>query len=169
MEPKPAVWDSCFANSTTPPVLLAPRHGNIVVPAFRLLDYGPFGTAIVIPYFFTASDTNTLIELGGGTPAGKDGNPTLSAFTLEDLAPAAITPVPFSVAGSKPVTGGAFQLSFTNLSGLPFTALATTNVGLPLSNWTVLGAPTEARPGQYQFTDLQATNNTKRFYRVRSP
>jgi hypothetical protein len=65
--------------------------------------------------------------------------------------------------------GGAFQISFTNLSGLGFTVLATTNLALPLSNWTVLGAPTEAPPGQYQFTDAQATNNPQRFYRVRSP
>jgi hypothetical protein len=47
--------------------------------------------------------------------------------------------------------------------------LATTNVSLPLSNWTMLGTPTEAPPGQYQFTDLQASNLVQRFYRVRSP
>ena len=37
---------------------------------------------------------------------------------------------------------------------------------LPLSSWTVLGAPTEAPAGQYQFTDSQTTNNPQRFYRV---
>ncbi len=35
--------------------------------------------------------------------------------------------------------------------------------------WTVLGAPTEASPGQFQFTDLQAPNYPLRFYRIRSP
>ena len=47
--------------------------------------------------------------------------------------------------------------------------LAATNVALPLSNWTVLGAVSESPPGQFQFSDSQATNNPHRFYRVRSP
>jgi hypothetical protein len=55
------------------------------------------------------------------------------------------------------------------MSGLDFTVLGATNVALPLSNWTVLGAASEAPPGQYQFTDSQSTNNVRRFYRLRSP
>ncbi len=43
------------------------------------------------------------------------------------------------------------------------------NPALLSSNWTALGAASEAPPGQYQFTDWQATNNPRRFYRVRSP
>ena len=31
-EPNPPVWDSCFANYTTPPALLAPRHGIALDP-----------------------------------------------------------------------------------------------------------------------------------------
>ena len=65
--------------------------------------------------------------------------------------------------------GGAFQFSFTNVSGAAFTALAATNVSLVLSNWTVLGGATEISAGQFQFTDPQATNYSQRFYRVRSP
>lgn len=38
-----------------------------------------------------------------------------------------------------------------------------------MKNWTVLGAMTETSPGQFQFTDSQATNHPQRFYRVRSP
>jgi hypothetical protein len=60
-------------------------------------------------------------------------------------------------------------LSFTNLAGLNFTVLASTNLGLPLSNWTVLGMPTEEPPGQYQFTDPQTTHPPIQFYRVRWP
>ena len=44
-----------------------------------------------------------------------------------------------------------------------------TNVLLPLSNWTAIGSVMETVPGQYQFTDSQATNFPLRFYRVRSP
>jgi hypothetical protein len=61
---------------------------------------------------------------------------------------------------------GALQFSFTNPSGATFTVLASTDVGLPLSNWTVLGGVPETSPGQYQFTDPQAVNGPRRFYRV---
>ena len=42
----------------------------------------------------------------------------VNCVTLETLAPAGTTPVPFSLTGSSSVAGSAFQLSFTNLSGL---------------------------------------------------
>ncbi len=41
-------------------------NGTTIVPNFRLLDYGPMGTAIVIPYVFTATSTNAPTQLGGG-------------------------------------------------------------------------------------------------------
>lgn len=65
--------------------------------------------------------------------------------------------------------GGAFQFGFTNVPGLSFTAFATTNVTLGFTNWTELGAVSEVSPGQFQFTDTQATNTSQRYYRVRSP
>ena len=64
---------------------------------------------------------------------------------------------------------GAFQFNFTNQPGASFTVLTSTNVTLPLSNWTVLGSPVEGPAGQYQFTDTQATNSRQRFYSVKSP
>ena len=65
--------------------------------------------------------------------------------------------------------GGAFQFAFTNTPGLSFTAFATTNVALRLTNWTRLGTVPEVSPGQFQFTDPQAAATSQRFYRVRSP
>jgi hypothetical protein len=63
--------------------------------------------------------------------------------------------------------GGAFQFAFTNNPGLTFTVLAATN--LMQASWDALGAAAEISPGQYQFTDLQATNSRTRFYRVSWP
>ena len=77
-------------------------------------------------------------------------------------------PVAFSLAASS-LAGGLFQLSFTNLSGLPFTVLGSTNLDLPLAGWTVLGAPVEGPSGTYQFTDAPSANSAARFYRVSSP
>jgi hypothetical protein len=64
--------------------------------------------------------------------------------------------------------GGAFQFAFNNTPFSAFTVLAANDLSLP-QRWTVLGPATEIGPGQFQFTDPQATNNPQNFYRVRSP
>jgi alpha-tubulin suppressor-like RCC1 family protein len=74
-----------------------------------------------------------------------------------------------TLTGSRQPTIGSFQINFTNNRGARFTVVATTNLLLPLSNWILLGGVPEVWPGQFQFTDLQATNGPARFYRVRSP
>jgi len=64
------------------------------------------------------------------------------------------------------LANGNFQLTFTNVSGLNFSILASTNIATAATNWTVLGAPIETpAAGQYQFTD--SITNKARFYRVR--
>jgi WD40 repeat protein len=78
-------------------------------------------------------------------------------------------PTETTLTGARALTNGAFQLAFTNNPGALFGVLATTNPTLPLSNWTALGGATEVSPGQFQFTDPQATNTLCRFYRLRSP
>jgi hypothetical protein len=59
-----------------------------------------------------------------------------------------------------------FQLTFTNTPSTTYTVLATTNIALSVTNWTNLGTATDSIPGQFQFTDLHATN-ILRFYRLR--
>jgi hypothetical protein len=67
------------------------------------------------------------------------------------------------------LTNGLFQFAFTNSPGALFGVLAATNPALPLSNWAVLGVVAESSPGQFQFSDLQATNLAQRFYIIRVP
>ena len=76
---------------------------------------------------------------------------------------------PFTLNGAKIQANGSLQFTYTNIPGAPFTALTTTNLSFPLTNWLALGPVTESPPGQYQFTDLPATNSPPRYYRVRSP
>jgi hypothetical protein len=66
---------------------------------------------------------------------------------------------------------GSFQFGFTNQPNASFRVFAATNIDQPWSGWAVIGFATEspASSGQFQFTDLQATNYPHRFYRVRSP
>lgn len=77
-------------------------------------------------------------------------------------------------AANAPVLNGGsysdknFQFSFSNAVAADFTALTSTNLAVPLSNWTVLGNAMEVAPGQYEFTDTSATNH-QQFYGVVSP
>jgi len=75
-------------------------------------------------------------------------------------------PTATTLTGARRLTNGAFQCDFTNAVGALYGVLASTNVASPSSNWTALGGATEVAPGQFQFTDLQATNYLQRFYRV---
>jgi hypothetical protein len=63
---------------------------------------------------------------------------------------------------------GAFQFSWTNAPGSINIVLSTTNLMTPLIDWSTNGNGVEISSGQFQFADLQATNQ-QRFYRVRSP
>ena len=63
----------------------------------------------------------------------------------------------------------AIQFSFTNSPGITFTALTATNASSAPGNWQSLGNPIETTPGQYRFTDPQATNAPRRFYQIRWP
>ena len=63
---------------------------------------------------------------------------------------------------------GHFQFSFSNEASVIYAVLATTNVALPLAQWTVLGPPVSLGGGLYRFTDLLATNHAQRFYLLRA-
>jgi hypothetical protein len=78
-------------------------------------------------------------------------------------------PTPMTLALARQFANGSFQFSFDNVPGAQFAVLATTNLSLPLSNWTVLNSVIEAQPGQFLFTDPQPASGPCRFYRVRSP
>lgn len=69
----------------------------------------------------------------------------------------------------KLFSNGAIQFSFLNNPLATFTVLTTTNVSVPLTNWTVAGTATNAAPGVFQFTSQPATNVPRRFYLVRTP
>ena len=64
---------------------------------------------------------------------------------------------------------GSFQFRFANASGVLFRVLASTDMTLPLSNWSVLGYLAETTSGLYVFTDTQASIYPKRFYRATYP
>jgi hypothetical protein len=84
----------------------------------------------------------------------------------------------FIIAPSPPVLtkptrlgSGAFQFEFDYASGASFTVFAGTDAAQPVNTWSNLGAALEspAGSGRFQFTDPQANNFPRRFYRVSSP
>jgi hypothetical protein len=87
------------------------------------------------------------------------------------LVTVAVPPVVFDAGGGGQISGGAFQFSFTNFSGVTFTALGSTNLLLPLPQWTRLGPVVESPLGSgiYKLTDTQLSNQAARFYRVSMP
>jgi hypothetical protein len=64
---------------------------------------------------------------------------------------------------------GSFQFDFTNIPGMGFSVFRSTDLSLPLTNWTPLGPMTENPPGQFRFIDPPADLDGPRLYRVRSP
>jgi len=64
---------------------------------------------------------------------------------------------------------GTFPISFTNAPVMGFVVPASTNISLAVTNWIVLGAPTENPAGQYQFIDSPVAGTQQRFYRVSLP
>ncbi len=136
-------------------------------------------------YQWQRSETNLF---NGGNVSGVNSNTlTLANVQLEDaggyrvIVTNAFGSVTSSVAvltvaipspialSSATMSNGVFRFFFTNTPGANFTVLSTTNVSLPLSNWTALGSLVEFLPGQFRFTHSNATTNQQRFYCVRAP
>jgi DNA-binding beta-propeller fold protein YncE len=76
---------------------------------------------------------------------------------------------PPTITSAQILADGVLQFVFTNTLGASFTVLSTTNLSLSLSNWTVVGTASNTAPGQFQFTSQPTTNDSQRYYTVRSP
>jgi hypothetical protein len=100
-----------------------------------------------------------------------NGQPQLSAsqsFSVVVLASNSPPPTVIVISGATNLPDGTFQLAFTNTPGASFSVLTSTNLALPVTEWTNAGAVLETSPGSYQFTD-ETPSTPQRFYRVRSP
>jgi hypothetical protein len=78
---------------------------------------------------------------------------------------------PFFLTGLQSVTDGQgnhVEFSFSNNPQATFSVLSTTNLNLPLSNWTVIGTPSNLGTGIFQFISAPISNEPKRFFGVRS-
>jgi len=83
-----------------------------------------------------------------------------------------------TVTGPRPIpaqnliaelANGGVTIQFAGTPKTGYSVLATTDVSLPLVNWTLVGQATEYITGLFQYIDTRTSNNSQRFYRVRSP
>jgi hypothetical protein len=126
----------------------------------------PPGLAVYVTYDGSASAPTNV---GSYTVIGTINDPNYQGSATNTLIIAAGPAVPPYLTNPLRLANGGFQFAFTNSPGAPFTVLASTDLTLPMSNWTVLGSVTEVSPGQFQCTDPQPTNRPRRFYRISSP
>jgi hypothetical protein len=76
---------------------------------------------------------------------------------------------PPTLTGTQILGNGALQFDFTNIQDASLTVLSSTNLSMPLSNWTVVGTASNIGPGRFQFTSQPTTNDSQQFFSVRSP
>ncbi|HTY87377.1 MAG TPA: immunoglobulin domain-containing protein [Candidatus Acidoferrum sp.] len=149
-----------FPTSLTTEVLngtLPANQTNLAVSAFSIADWAPGSTLWLVWQAQTTA--------GGAQDVAID-NVSLSATPT----PVAVTqPVLNGPAYANGGAGAGLTFHFTNSPGADwqFTIWGTTN--LAPASWQYLGHPTEGPAGQYQFTDSQATNKPRQFYKVTSP
>lgn len=162
------------AGSTTAVELNAQSLACDLVRGLNHVDYG--GTLVV---------TNVAGTLVGGqsfqlfSPAGSSGNfssivpATPGAGLAWDFNPAtgnlsvvALPPPQITQSGFGP--GNTFTLSGTGPTGASYRVLGTTNLTVPLSNWTALSTGLFVG-GVFSFAHPQATNHSQRFYRLSVP
>ena len=157
-------------------------------PVVTLLDQ--YTNSVTNVAVIASAAQNTWILGGAVTNTPGSGGTTftnLTAFSTTAVTDATITftsggltitsspfniPSPTeSLLGGFAVKGGKFGFSFTNITGLTYSVLASKDVAAPLTNWIVLGKTVEAPPGsgQYQFNDSNSATNSQLFYRLRQP
>jgi hypothetical protein len=152
-------------------VLIAGGYGGSFLASAELFD-SITGTWTVANALASAREEHTATLLPNGLVliAGGDQGSSiyLSSAELYDSRQV-ISSAGVTLTGATTLPNGAFRFSFTNSPGLVFQVVATTNLALPLNAWVALGVAAEVSPGQFQFTDQDAPNNPRRFYRVRLP
>jgi hypothetical protein len=166
--------------SATTTTLVSSNSGNTVTfTATVAANTAGYGTPSGMVSFWDGStfvyqaalNTNGIVACTATNLSGA--SHSISASYASDTFFAAssgvLVPTPPYLFGPTVLSNSLYQLSFSNISGAPFTVLYAPDFLSPSSNWTVLGLATETVPGQFEFTDTTATNTTQRFYRVRSP
>jgi hypothetical protein len=103
-----------------------------------------------------------LINAASGKALEVSDNSTADAALLDQWAPASSTPSQFS---SVSASGTNVALDCTaGVPGIGYSVLTSTNLGLPMSNWTVLSSATANAQGNFSFVKGMAAGATAQFF-----
>jgi sugar lactone lactonase YvrE len=158
VDPTPKLEGLAFGSDALPMVL--PVTENLLPPFAPTSDQ---------PWLTITGITNGVVSFSFTADIGpaRTANITLLGQTIP-ITQGVIGTAP-TLTGMQVLGNGVFQFAFTNTPGAAFTVVSTTDLSLPMSNWTVVGMPSNTAPGVFQFTSQPTTNNPQRFYSVRSP
>ncbi len=150
------------------PRLVGPASGGgtlpTVLPATENLT-GAFTPASDQSWLAVAGVSNGVVAF---TVSANTGAVRVAHITLLGQSIAVTQESPTKLVNPILLGDGSFQFNFTNAPGGTFAVLSTSNLALPLSQWTPAGAPLEISPGQYLYTGTPATNS-HRYYILRAP
>jgi glucuronoarabinoxylan endo-1,4-beta-xylanase len=156
--PSPNVYVTAYTGNGTL-VVVAVNTGPSVSQAFSISG---MSVASMVP---TVTSTNENMSPGPAIPVA-NGNftatlPAGSTTTFVSISPPMlVNPI---------LTNGVFEFSFTDGVPVQFTVLTATNLSLALSNWTLVGSPTNIQGNIYSFSIHQGTGQPAQFYRVQYP
>ena len=165
------------ALATQPIVKVQDAYGNVVTGSSASI------AAAAVQGTWTLGGTKTRTAASGVATFTN-----LTAFSAQAVAGATIAfsssgltgatssvfniPAPInSLLGGVGVAAGRLGFTFTNISGLSYSVLATNDLSAPVATWPVIGTATEspAGSGHYQFTDPNPATSNNLFYYLRQP
>jgi DNA-binding beta-propeller fold protein YncE len=157
VDPTPKLEGPLAGSDTLPPVL--PATENLLPPFAPTSDQ---------PWLTITSTSNGTVHFSftdNISSTSRTAHITLLG-QLISVNQAGITPP--KLVGLTRLPNGGLQFAFSNSSGASFCVLSTTNLSLPLADWTIAGTPTNIAPGLFTFSTMP-TNAPQRFYRLRCP
>jgi autotransporter-associated beta strand protein len=145
-----------MANNTTPGLIPDFNPGQsyswtIATAIGSILNFTP-GNIVVDTAGFSNSFSGTF-------SVAQQGNQLVLNYTA---------PVSLQITGIASLGNGNFSVSLTGVPGTSYSLQAATNLTAPIS-WTTVTSGTANGGGALMLLDLQATNYTRRFYRISSP
>ena len=158
VDPTPRLESAAAGSDSLPGVI--PSTENLIAP---------FGPTSDQPWLTIDGVTNGVVSF---SVAANPGLPRIAFITLlgQAIPVIQVSLGPPQVLTALPVQGnGVFRLAFGDSQNASFTVVTSTNLSVPLSDWTVAGAASNIGPDLFEFSSQVTTNDSQRFYQVRSP
>ncbi len=155
-----------FVDPTSKPEAAAAASDSlpVVLPATENLNV-PFAPASDQPWL-TITSTNAGVVTFNFSAAAAPRTAHIAVLGQSISVVQTGAGAPFLVA--QILNNGELQLTFNGSPNKTYTVLGTTNLAIPLSNWTVLGTATGNGSGSFQFSAPAVTNYPQQYFIITS-